>query len=178
MSSLCGQRTLEINVPDKWLKTPLHYAAQRGASICTLYILNRGSDIEAPDIYGNTALGICLLRKHFNYGIILIQKQANVKVPVWDEFPKRISKKWADEAKAEKQRIKHEKALASGQINAEMQSSSDEGDIDEENAKTGRDLFIKKVKNTNVFFNNGYGSEDESESEDGSSEDDGDAHEQ
>ena len=59
-----------------------------------------------------------------------------------------------------------------------MQSSSDEGDIDEENAKTGRDLFIKKVKNTNVFFNNGYGSEDESESEEESSEDDGAAHEQ
>ena len=27
ISSLCAQKTLEIDVPDKWLKTPLHYAA-------------------------------------------------------------------------------------------------------------------------------------------------------
>lgn len=74
VSSLCGQKGLDIEVADKWLKTPLHYAAQRGAAICTLYILQRGSNIEAKDIYGNTALGICLLKKHFNYGIILIQK--------------------------------------------------------------------------------------------------------
>lgn len=72
ISSLCGQSTLEIDVADKWQKTPLHYAAQKGASISTLYILNRGSNLEAKDIYGNTALGISLLRQHFNYGIILI----------------------------------------------------------------------------------------------------------
>jgi len=75
----------------------LHYAAQRGAAICTLYILQRGSHLEAKDIYGNTALGICLLNKHFNYGIILIQKKADVTALVYDEFPKRLAKKWKDE---------------------------------------------------------------------------------
>jgi len=92
VSSLCGQNNLEIDVPDKWQKTPLHYAAQRGASISTLYILNRGADLEAKDIYANTALGISLLRGHFNYAIILIQRKADVKAPVFDEFPKRIAK--------------------------------------------------------------------------------------
>lgn len=72
VSSLCAQPSLEIDVADKWGKTPLHYAAQRAASICTLYILNRGANLESTDIYGNTALGISLLNKHFNYGIILI----------------------------------------------------------------------------------------------------------
>lgn len=72
VSSLCGQKDLEIDVADRWHKTPLHYAAQRGSAICTLYILQRGSNLEAKDIYGNTALGISLLYKHFNYGIILI----------------------------------------------------------------------------------------------------------
>jgi ankyrin repeat protein len=72
VSSLCAQPSLEIDVADKWGKTPLHYAAQRAASICTLYILNRGANLESTDIYGNTALGISLLKKHFNYGIILI----------------------------------------------------------------------------------------------------------
>lgn len=39
VSSLCGQQGLEIEVADRWLKTPLHYAAQRGAAICTLYMI-------------------------------------------------------------------------------------------------------------------------------------------
>jgi hypothetical protein len=54
--------------------------------------LQRGSHLEAKDIYGNTALGICLLKKHFNYGIILIQKSADVTAKVHDEFPKRLAK--------------------------------------------------------------------------------------
>lgn len=72
VSSLCAQPGLEIEVADKWKKTPLHYAAQRSATICTLYILQRGANIESLDIYGNTALGICLLNRHFNYAILLI----------------------------------------------------------------------------------------------------------
>ena len=43
VSSLCAQSTLEINVLDKWQKSPLHYAAQRSATISTLYILQRGA---------------------------------------------------------------------------------------------------------------------------------------
>lgn len=72
VSSLCGQPGLDIEVADKWQKTPLHYASQRGAAICTLYILQRGANIESLDIYGNSALGISLLKKHFNYAILLI----------------------------------------------------------------------------------------------------------
>jgi len=98
---------LQIDVADKWLKTPLHYAAQRGASISTLYILNRGANLESKDIYGNTALGIGLLRRHFNYGIILIQRKADVKVPVFDEFPNRIAKQWQDDEKAKKLQLKN-----------------------------------------------------------------------
>jgi ankyrin repeat protein len=93
---------LEIEVPDKWNKTPLHYAAQRSAAICTLYILQRGANIESKDIYGNNVLGISMLRRHFNYAILLIQKQANVCLPIYEEFPKRIAKMWEDEAKEKK----------------------------------------------------------------------------
>jgi len=42
--------------------------------------------------------------------------------------------------------------------NVEMESEDDE---EVENAKTGRDLFKQKVKKTNVFFGNAYGSEDD-----------------
>ena len=58
---MCGLKGLEKDVPDKWLKTPLHYASQRGASICAIYLINRGADPEKKDIYGNTALGVGLL---------------------------------------------------------------------------------------------------------------------
>lgn len=59
-----------------------------------------------------------------------------------------------------------------------MQSQSDDSDdLDEDNAKTGRDLFRQKVTKRNVFFNNGYGSEDDSEYSESESEE-SDAHEQ
>ena len=72
VSSLCACKNLEIEVVDKWQKTPLHYAAQRSATISSLYILQRGAQLESKDIYGNTPLGIALMHNHFNYGIILI----------------------------------------------------------------------------------------------------------
>ena len=72
VSSLCAKANLDIEVPDKWMKTPLHYAAQRSATISSLYITQRGALLESKDIYGNTPLGIALKHNHFNYGIILI----------------------------------------------------------------------------------------------------------
>ncbi len=92
VSSLCGCKGLEIDVPDKWLKTPLHYASQRGASICAMYIIQRGAKLEGKDIYGNTPLGVGLMYQHFNYGIILIQKGAKVDPPTFREDYERIQK--------------------------------------------------------------------------------------
>ena len=117
-------------MPDKWQKTPLHYAAQRSSTISTLYILQRGADLAKKDIYGNTPLGIALDRGHFNYGIILIQKNADVKVSVHKEFPKRLEKKWKEE---EAQRNK-----ALGKQDVEME---DRGDGEGRDSKSHRRLF-------------------------------------
>lgn len=100
VSSLCGCKGLELDVPDKWLKTPLHYASQRGASICAMYIIARGASIESKDIYGNTPVGVSLMNGHFNYAIILIQKEASVLTLVHKEHPEKIKKMWEDEEKA------------------------------------------------------------------------------
>lgn len=43
VSSLCGCKGLELDVPDKWLKTPLHYASQRSASCCAMYLIQKGA---------------------------------------------------------------------------------------------------------------------------------------
>jgi hypothetical protein len=57
------------------------------------------------------------MKSHFNFGIILIQKLANVTGYVYDEFPKRIAKMWKD---AEK-----EARIKAGE-DVEMEGSDDE----------------------------------------------------
>ncbi len=101
VSSICGYKGLELDVPDKWLKTPLHYASQRGASICAMYLIQRGADMEKKDIYGNTALGVSLINKHYNYGIIVIQKLAQVTHIVNFEDAEKIKKMWEEQEKAQ-----------------------------------------------------------------------------
>lgn len=98
--------------------------------------MQRGADLESVDIYNNTALGICLLRKHFNYAILLIQKQANVKLPIYHEFPNRIAKQWKD---AEKE-AKRQKRQLGRSADVEMESDDSEDKVD-----TGKDLFKKQA---------------------------------
>ena len=72
VSRLCGYPSLEIDVPDMWLKTPLHYASQRGSSICALYLQKRGANLEALDIYENSPLAVAMLSSHHHYAILMI----------------------------------------------------------------------------------------------------------
>ena len=58
-------------------------------------MINRGANFEKKDIYGNTPLGVGLLSGHYNYGIILIEKNTDVKVPVFRENAEKIAKQWA-----------------------------------------------------------------------------------
>jgi hypothetical protein len=138
-------------VADKWLKTPLHYASQRGASICAMYLVQRGGQLEAKDIYGNTALGVGLMHSHYNYGIILIQKGASVHPLSFREDPERIKKQWEAEA-AKKKAVEDE-------------DMKDEG-FAQHRHKKHQDLFVKKA----VF--NDYDEEDESEGSDEDSDED------
>ena len=92
VSSLCGQKGLEMDVADNWKKTPMHYAAQRGASICWIYLNKRGVNKEAVDIYGNTPLGIALTYHHHNSAIIMIQKGANVRSLVYKQDPEKLAR--------------------------------------------------------------------------------------
>jgi ankyrin repeat protein len=87
VSRLCGCGLLEIDVPDKWQKTPLHYASQRGASICALYLQKRGANLEAIDIYGNSPLGVAMISNHHHFAILLIQTKADVSKLVHMEDP-------------------------------------------------------------------------------------------
>ncbi len=55
-------------------------------------MINRHANVEKKDIYGNTPLGVGLLFGHYNYGIILIEKKLNVKIPIFREDPEKINK--------------------------------------------------------------------------------------
>ena len=55
--------------------------------------------MERKDIYGNTALGVSLINKHYNYGIILIQKLAQVTHLVHFEDAEKIKKMWEEQEK-------------------------------------------------------------------------------
>ena len=151
VSSLCAQKNIEIDVADKWNKTPLHYASMMGSTISVIYLIQRGASTKSVDIYGNTPLGVAMLYRQFNYAITLIQKNADVKVPVYDEFPNRVDKMWADEEK-ERQR-----QLQAATKNADMTESEHSDDDD----KKHRELFAKKAITHNIFsYDSDYDDED------------------
>lgn len=98
--------------------------------------MQRGAKLESKDIYGNTPLGVALSNAHFNYGIILIQKLADVKVPVYREFPKRIAKMWKDEEEKAKKEAQAQ-AVANGNGDVDMEE-------DDEADKKHRNLFARQ----------------------------------
>ena len=85
VSSACSLRDIQVNIQDSWKKTPLHYAAQRGALTSSMFLLSKGAELDLEDEDGNTALALSIREGHANYGVMLVQKGANVmnnvKVP-------------------------------------------------------------------------------------------------
>lgn len=109
---------------DKWQRTPLHYAAQRGAAICAMYLEKRGARLETKDIYGNTPLGVALLAHHHNFGIFLIQKSADIHQLVHQEDPERIARMWKEEEDKQKKQAKGDEEMREDSASEE---ESDDG---------------------------------------------------
>ena len=79
VSSIMGIVGSKKNISDRWGKTPLHYAAQRGSNISGIYLLNsKEIDIEAKDCDNNTPLAVAFINKHSNFATLLIQNGANI----------------------------------------------------------------------------------------------------
>ena len=135
-----------------WLKTPLHYASQRGSSICALYLQKRGANLEALDIYENTPLGVAMLSNHHHYAILMIQTKADVTKLVHPENYERIARMW-----------KEEKLRELGE-DVEMED-------EHESKKKHRKLFDKQKDTNNVFYDSEYDDEDDSDSDEDDSDD-------
>eukprot|EP01105_Mastigella_eilhardi_P011727 TRINITY_DN2693_c0_g2_i10.p1 TRINITY_DN2693_c0_g2~~TRINITY_DN2693_c0_g2_i10.p1 ORF type:complete len:1603 (-),score=344.20 TRINITY_DN2693_c0_g2_i10:1449-6257(-) len=84
VANLLSVKELQVNVKDKWKRSPLFYASQRGATICSFRLLSRGADINSLDQNGNSPLGRALLSSFPDYSINLLQKGANCKQPIVD----------------------------------------------------------------------------------------------
>ncbi|KAK3092730.1 hypothetical protein FSP39_006660 [Pinctada imbricata] len=67
-----------IDDTDKFGQTPLHVAAQRGASICCLHLVQRKAELNRKDNNSNTPLALAVSNGHDSCAIVLIQKGAEV----------------------------------------------------------------------------------------------------
>lgn len=78
VSSACSLKGVNVNIQDTWKKTPLHYAAQRGALTSSMFLLSKDAELDLEDEHGNTALALSIREGHANYAVMLVQKGANV----------------------------------------------------------------------------------------------------
>ncbi|KAH3758814.1 WGR domain protein [Pelomyxa schiedti] len=82
LANMCTLDGILLDVVDKFGRTPLHYASQRGATICAHTLIQRGADLVRPDEDGNTPLAIGLLSKFPDFSIALLQRGAKPTVPL------------------------------------------------------------------------------------------------
>ena len=78
-------KELEIDCVDVYGKSPLHYAAQHGALLSSLFLIDKNAQIERSDRFGNTPLALAFLYNHPDYAIALIQKGASLGKLVYQE---------------------------------------------------------------------------------------------
>ncbi|XP_038073028.1 poly [ADP-ribose] polymerase tankyrase-like [Patiria miniata] len=68
----------KLNVKDKYGRTPMHYAAYRGAMISAMHIAEMVDDIDVVDQDGHTPLSWAILNRQGSVVIWLIQRGANI----------------------------------------------------------------------------------------------------
>jgi hypothetical protein len=61
-------------VVDNYLRTPLHYACEKGFFFSILYLLEKWPQVDAADSEGNTPLAICLKNRNLNQAAMLIKR--------------------------------------------------------------------------------------------------------
>ncbi|XP_020601790.1 probable protein S-acyltransferase 23 [Orbicella faveolata] len=72
----------QVNHQDNFGQTPLHRAALRGATICSLNLLQKGGSLEIKDNDGNTPLSLALRERHDGCAMMFMQSNAPPSCPV------------------------------------------------------------------------------------------------
>eukprot|EP00727_Mastigamoeba_balamuthi_P010035 m51a1_g5654 putative poly [ADP-ribose] polymerase (2347) ;mRNA; r:873460-881811 len=75
---LCTVDGVQVDIPDTTSKrTPLHYAASKGASVSSFFLCSKGANLESEDADQNTPLGVAILSGFSDFGLMLVQRNAN-----------------------------------------------------------------------------------------------------
>ena len=82
VSSMLEIEGCNADVQDSLGATPLHLAAQRGAYLSCLTLLNKGVSKDLKDKFGNTPLAVALKCNHSGIATLLIQSGADVSCKV------------------------------------------------------------------------------------------------
>uniref|UniRef100_A0A0N5AY30 Poly [ADP-ribose] polymerase n=1 Tax=Syphacia muris TaxID=451379 RepID=A0A0N5AY30_9BILA len=76
-----------IDHADKLGNTPLHYAALRGANVCTVTLLRCGCNPNCLNNNGNTPLAVAVMNAREACALTLIQAKSNVVSKVYIHYP-------------------------------------------------------------------------------------------
>lgn len=79
VSSLCALPDCSVDVLDKWKRTPLHYAAQRGSVISGRYLIKLDAKVDSWDEDNNTPIGIAFINGHSNFSTMMIDNKADIR---------------------------------------------------------------------------------------------------
>jgi ankyrin repeat protein/predicted DNA-binding WGR domain protein len=87
VNSLLAKKNLKVDEQDIFGNTPLMYAAQRGALVSALYLIDREADIDARNLEGNSILAVAMISGHDHLAITLLNKGAkwNSSVKIYSE---------------------------------------------------------------------------------------------
>ncbi|CAD8053289.1 unnamed protein product [Paramecium sonneborni] len=77
VSSLLAFKECDVNVLDRYQRSPLHYAALRGSAISGRYMIKMGAIVDSPDIYNNTPIAYSFFQ-HSNFSTMLIDNKVDV----------------------------------------------------------------------------------------------------
>lgn len=157
VSNILSRKEAKANFKDDWGYTPLHYAAQRGSVISALYLLKNGAKINAQNEHGNTPLNLCLLNNHKEMAIFLIQKDADLTIPVKVVTLQMLQEEDAKRRAQEKEEESQEGMMVEGEDEVQSDSSESEEGSDTENEEEEEDEDEGPIKPAQYGFGRGIG---------------------
>ncbi|KAG2374682.1 hypothetical protein C9374_010426 [Naegleria lovaniensis] len=83
VSDMCNFEGLEMDIVDHMSRSPLHYAALRGATISSIFLIQRGAELNRKDEDGNTVTNLALLSSKVDFVVTLINKGGDVHAPIY-----------------------------------------------------------------------------------------------
>ncbi|CAD8139697.1 unnamed protein product [Paramecium pentaurelia] len=77
VSSLLAYKECDVNVLDRYQRSPLHYAALRGSAISGRYMIKMGAAVDNPDVFKNSPIAYSFFQ-HANFSTMLIDNKVDV----------------------------------------------------------------------------------------------------